>query len=101
MYTAPQWMSGLDGIGNFEGNSVSVSVSVYWRGRGQGREAVAGRALRQHGVHLLVLVVWRAVEGESGCSAVSIFAVDADNDVGMGSALRPRCGSGGSRGVSP
>ncbi|KAJ7019140.1 hypothetical protein C8F04DRAFT_1198021 [Mycena alexandri] len=38
----------------------------------------------KHGVHLLVaLVARRAVERECGC------AVDADNDVGMGSALRP------------
>ncbi|KAJ7036259.1 hypothetical protein C8F04DRAFT_1233206 [Mycena alexandri] len=38
----------------------------------------------KHRVHLLVaLVARRAVERECGC------AVDADNDVGMGSALRP------------
>ncbi|KAJ7027650.1 hypothetical protein C8F04DRAFT_1189334 [Mycena alexandri] len=50
--------------------------------RGEGG-AVAGRALRATWVHLLValIVVRRAVKRECGC------AVDADNDVGMGSAL--------------
>ncbi|KAJ7028167.1 hypothetical protein C8F04DRAFT_1188851 [Mycena alexandri] len=51
--------------------------------RGQGRKQLPAVLCAQHGVHLLVaLVVRRAVEGESGC------AVDADDDVGMGSALR-------------
>ncbi|KAJ7016123.1 hypothetical protein C8F04DRAFT_1203214 [Mycena alexandri] len=54
-------------------------------GKGELRKggAVAGRALRATWVHLLValIVVRRAVKRECGC------AVDADNDVGMGSAL--------------
>ncbi|KAJ7040163.1 hypothetical protein C8F04DRAFT_1178259 [Mycena alexandri] len=65
--------------------------AVVQRGEGRKGGAVAGRALRAAWGALAGSTSRLAgikVEGESGCSAVSIFAVDADDDVGMGSALR-------------
>ncbi|KAJ7040165.1 hypothetical protein C8F04DRAFT_1178262 [Mycena alexandri] len=71
--------------------------------KGEKGEQLPAVLCAQRGVQTLVaLVVWRVVcyyqtrglsdslskgSGESGCSPVSIFAVDADEGVGMGSAL--------------
>ncbi|KAJ7026052.1 hypothetical protein C8F04DRAFT_1190866 [Mycena alexandri] len=66
-------ITSLDGIGEFEGNSVSVSASVYCERlcrEGKGKRGDKGGKqppavlCAQHGVHLLVaLVVWRAGDG--------------------------------------
>ncbi|KAJ7024715.1 hypothetical protein C8F04DRAFT_1301650, partial [Mycena alexandri] len=73
--------------------------AVVQLGKGEKGEQLPAVLCVQRGVHLLVaLVVWRAGRhdqtrglsnslsigsGESGCFPVSIFAVDADDNVGM------------------